>query len=727
MSEPNNVSYEFGPFLLEPHARRLSRDGESVPLAAAEFELLLLLVRNRGRVVEKREIIETVWPDVEVEENNLTVRMSSLRRVLGETKGQHQYIQTVTGRGYCLVVPVKELHAQLGIDTIAFPGRQPSPHSLTAAKPKWKIHGFRLYGLLILALLAASSLVYAVLRWRTGGESQPAPQSMKMSRVTQSGGVSQAAISPDGQNVAYVERDGAVHSLWLQRAGTTNPLQLLPPAKLKYYNPVFSRDGATVYYSKCEPDCELHRIPVFGGVETSLGIRADSRVTFSPDGKRMAFMRTDSVESGILVKLIVANVDGTDEQAIHSHSDGMTYQSGTPAWSPDGKVIALPLLVSEGGQRHMKIVAFGAADGVESTLTSQRWRFVKDLTWVPDGSGLIINARDEVAAPDLAMQIWHVPLTGGEARRITNDLNNYWSIDLSADGRTLMALQMQPSSSLWVAPVENPSAAVQLTRGTMDRFDGRSGLSLAPDGRLIYVTHVGGKKDLWSIKTDGSDLTQLTDEPHKDMSPVVTADGRYIVFASTRDGAPRIWRADADGRNPTRLTHGTYDTGPVCSPDGQWVIYSTFVDGKTPKLRKVPIGGGEPIALTDEYALYPAVSPDGKTIAYYYMDTKGVERRRNIVLISAQDGARIKTLPAPKNFGLVLRWDPQGDALSYRDGQSTGIWRLPLDGRPPTALMTLSGDHLYDFCYSPDGRQLAYASGPDLSDVLLIKQFLSNH
>jgi Tol biopolymer transport system component len=142
-----------------------------------------------------------------------------------------------------------------------------------------------------------------------------------------------------------------------------------------------------------------------------------------------------------------------------------------------------------------------------------------------------------------------------------------------------------------------------------------------------------------------------------------------------------------------------------------------------PKLRKVPIGGGEPIALTDEYALYPAVSPDGKTIAYYYMDTKGEQRRRNIVLISAQGGAPIKTLPAPTNFGLVLRWHPKGDALSYRDGQSTGIWRLPLDGTPASAVVNLSGDHLYDFCYSPDGRQLAYASGPDVSDVILIKQF----
>jgi Tol biopolymer transport system component/DNA-binding winged helix-turn-helix (wHTH) protein len=690
-----------------------------VPLAAAEFELLLLLVRNHGRVVEKKEIMASVWNDVEVEENNLTVRMSSLRRALGETKGHHPYIQTVTGRGYCFIVPVNELGDQTETTTT------PETFAKTSVSPppKSRIRGFRLYALLLLALVAASSLVYAVIRWRKGAESQVALQSMKMSRVTQSGRVYHATLSPDGQNVAYVEREGDIYSLWLQRAGTTNPLQLLPPAKVSYLNPVFSRDGNTLYYSRCQPDCELHRIPVLGGVETSLGVRATSPITFSPDGKRMAYMRSDAVETGVLISLLVTDADGTNEHAINSRSDGMAYQSGTPAWSPDGKTIALPLLVSDGKQRHMKIFGFGAADGAESTLSSKGWRFVKDVAWVPDGSGLIINARDEVAAPDLTMQIWHVPLTGGEARRITNDLNNYWSINLSADGRTLMALQMQQSSSLWVAPVENPSAAVQVTRATMDRFDGRGGLSLAPDGRLIYVTQLGSKRDLWSIKMDGSDPRQLTDEPHKDMSPAVTADGRYLVFVSMRDGAPRIWRAEADGRNPTRLTHGSNDTGPVCTPDGQWVIYSTFVDGKMPKLRKVPIGGGEPIALTDEYALYPAVSPDGKTIAYYYMDTKGEQRRRNIVLISAQGGAPIKTLPAPTNFGLVLRWHPKGDALSYRDGQSTGIWRLPLDGTPASAVVNLSGDHLYDFCYSPDGRQLAYASGPDVSDVILIKQF----
>lgn len=739
MNAPYDPIYEFGPFLLEPHARRLSRHGQSVPLGAPEFELLLLLVRNRGRVVEKREIMEVVWPDVEVEENNLTVRMSALRKALGETKGNHPYIQTVTGRGYCLIAEVKELPAEPVTETpetvttnqtlhgseVSHEGEaQPSKDlfPLKASRRKWEIPRFTPYAIFVVVLLAIL-LLYVVLRPQKGESEAPA-QSMKISRVTQTGRVQSATLSPDGQNIVYVERDGELSSLWLQRAGGSNPLQLLT-APLLYRDPAFSRDGNTLYYSKCQPGCQLHKMPVLGGVETALGIRADSRVTFSPDGKRMAYVRSALEAGQVVIRVFVANVDGTGEEPLNWQSGGASYQGGAPAWSPDGKVIALSILVTEGTRNYMKVIGLGVADRTESTLIPS-WSYIRDVAWLPDGRSLIVNGRGGEPAPEPGTQVWRVPLTGGEARRITNDLTNYARISLSDDGSTLIALQWTSTAGLWIAPTENLSAAVQVTAPTLDRQDGRLGLSMAPDGQLIYTSDHSGKKDLWSINADGTDLKQLTDGSHRDHSPAVSPDGRYIVFqsprnAASRDSAYSLWRVDADGRNLRRLTYGTYDDEPVFSPDGKWIVYRAE-DGRVPKLRKVGIDGGELVPLTDEFAQHPAFSPDGKEIVYYRMNQQQRDQR-HLVFIPAQGGAPIKTLPVPKNFGAVMRWAPTGDSISYRDNTFTSIWRLPLDGTPPSPLLQLRNQHLSTFCYSQDGRRLAYSSGAELTDVVLITRF----
>lgn len=732
MNTPDNLVYEFGPFLLEPHARRLSRNGESLPLAAPEFELLLLLVRNHGRVVEKSEIMDAVWPDAVVEENNLTVRMSALRRALGEKKGYHPYIQTVTGRGYCLITHVRELPAQAATNGNSAienngAGELPVPTESAVAERSWfslhglrQIRGFKLYALLLVPLLGASAL-YGTLRWHRWGPSQASAQPMKMSRVTHSGRIWAVAVSPDGQTIAYVEREGELNSLWLQRVGTSNPLQLRPPAKLRYSDPAFSRDGNTLYYSKCQPSCTLHKMPVFGGVETDLHIRADCPVTFSPDGGRMAYMRLGAVpEKGVVVSVIIAHSDGTNVQEIYTRPAGLLYQYGAIAWSPDGKMIAVPFVAVDEGRRFHKVVGIGVADGSETTLTS-RWSSVHDVTWLPDSSALIINARDQASYPDFAIQIWYVPLTGGEPRRITNDLNTYFNIALSTDGKTLIAQQTQRTSGLWIGPSEDPSAAAPVTRGTLDRRDGDLGLAVMPDDRLIYVSELSGKTDLWSVNADGSGPKQLTDGSHSHTYPAATPDGRYVVFESSREGTHNIWRMDADGKNQIRLTRGRYEAEPVCSPDGKWVVYMSHPGvGEPLKLWKVSIEGGEPILLTDEYAQHPTFSPDGKFIAYHHMDK---ERKRWVVVIPSKGGARIKAMPIPKNFGWVMRWAPDGDSISYLDNTQSSLWKMPLDGTPPSQIIELDGESMITFRYSPDGRRLAYTRGINLSDVIVITGF----
>jgi Tol biopolymer transport system component/DNA-binding winged helix-turn-helix (wHTH) protein len=731
---PDNLIYEFGPFLLEPHARRLSRHGELVPLAAPEFEILLLLVRNRGRVVEKSEIMAAVWPDVEVEENNLTVRVSSLRRALGETKGYHPYIQTVTGRGYCLITRVTELTEQVNPNTdadsqplAATISNQPVPTITPRTEPgvrrKLKLKGVRLYALLLIPLLGAG-VIYAVLWWRKSGETQAPTSAMKISRVTYTGQAAHAAIAPDGKTIAYVERNDGVYSLRIQRVGTNNHLEILPPAKVLYRDPAFSPDGNTLYYSKCQPGCKLHKIPVLGGVETALPIRADCAVAFSPDGKKMSYLRTGVIAgTRIVTSLLIANADGSGEEEIYTLSEDHSYQSGTPAWSPDGKTIAFSVIAKEDKRPFMKVIGIGVYDRKEVTLTPtpQQWRQIGDVSWSPDGESLIINGRAASATPEATMQLWRVPLNGGEPRRITNDLNTYMNAALSTDGSTLLAVQVQWTAGLWTAPSGNPSSATPLTRGTIDRRDGYLGLSIMPDGRVVYASSISGKVDLWSVNADGSGVKQLTDVKHNDLFPAVTPDARYIVFQSTRDGPYSIWRVDADGRNPVKLTPGPYDKDAVCSPDGKWVIYAAQEDDtRKPTLRKVSIDGGEPIPLTDEFAQHPTISPDGKLIAYHRIDE---QRKHWIVIIPAEGGAPIKVMPVPKNFGLLMQWTPEGDAIAYQENTMAGLWKLPIDGTPPSQLIELRGDRLHYFRYSHDGRRLVYASGPTLMDVILVTKF----
>jgi DNA-binding winged helix-turn-helix (wHTH) protein/TolB-like protein/Flp pilus assembly protein TadD len=118
--EPPAPSYAFGPFLLDTRERRLLRGREAVPLTLKAFELLQVLVENQGHLLDKEELIRRVWPDAVVEENNLTVTISALRKALGEGPTDRQYIETVPRRGYRFVA---EFRAAADEPVQALPGR----------------------------------------------------------------------------------------------------------------------------------------------------------------------------------------------------------------------------------------------------------------------------------------------------------------------------------------------------------------------------------------------------------------------------------------------------------------------------------------------------------------------------------------------------------------------------------------------------------------------------
>jgi DNA-binding winged helix-turn-helix (wHTH) protein/TolB-like protein len=105
--------YEFGPFCLNPAQRLLLRNGEPVHIPPKAFDVLVVLVQNAGRLVEKRELMEAVWPGLFVEEGNVTVVVHTLRKTLGSDHGDQQYIQTVSKRGYRFSAEIRLIEAEL--------------------------------------------------------------------------------------------------------------------------------------------------------------------------------------------------------------------------------------------------------------------------------------------------------------------------------------------------------------------------------------------------------------------------------------------------------------------------------------------------------------------------------------------------------------------------------------------------------------------------------------
>jgi len=145
--------YEFGDFRLDQRRRTLlGRDGAPVPLAAKAFETLSYLVEHAGRVVDKDELMRAVWPDTAVEENNLTQNISLLRRLFGESRGEHRYIATVPGRGYQLVATVRVVTALVPHEPTATISVAVLPFVNVSADPEYDFFADGLADELIIAL-----------------------------------------------------------------------------------------------------------------------------------------------------------------------------------------------------------------------------------------------------------------------------------------------------------------------------------------------------------------------------------------------------------------------------------------------------------------------------------------------------------------------------------------------------------------------------------------------
>lgn len=132
MSSLGTLFYEFGPYRVDIRERLLLKNEEAIPLPPKIFDTLLVLVEHRGRVLDKGEMLDLVWPNTVVEESNLTHHVYKLRRALGERPDGHPYIETIPRRGYRFVASVHQVaksNAEMSVRSLAvlpfkfFPGQ----------------------------------------------------------------------------------------------------------------------------------------------------------------------------------------------------------------------------------------------------------------------------------------------------------------------------------------------------------------------------------------------------------------------------------------------------------------------------------------------------------------------------------------------------------------------------------------------------------------------------
>jgi serine/threonine protein kinase len=666
------------------------------------------------------------WIVAEALTKDLDERCQTAKEMLGKLKRLKQRIElgdsnlvSMPPRQSAIsdtVAPATQPHAVVRtneISSVEFVSSKISKHKTTAAV------------VIALGLIAVSLISYALYRLFTQPK-QFGP--VRMTALTTGGKVNtedingQLSISPDGKYIVCAANDSNQQaSLWLRQVSTNSLVRIVPPENGGYLATTFSPDGEMIYYvavlerNNFVPT--LYRVPALGGPPAKVLDHVFSAIGFSRDGNQFAFVRRNQDETALLV----ANTDGSSEPrtiAVLKQPNGFS-MSG-PSWSPDGKRIACGMFHGTGAG-YSTIIEVPVEGGVPQTMGSQRWANVGRVLWLADGSGLIMAAQPEFSS--IGTQIWFLPYSsGGEARRITNDLNGYGdvSLGLTSDSSTIATIQQVTSSSIWVTPPDLDESRAQPVLKT----NLPESVTWAPDGKLVYAIRTGENWDIWTANGDGSSGRQLTADTFIDNQPSVCGNGQYIVFQSNRTRTRNIWRVNSDGTNPKQLTEGDLvDAHPVCSVDGRSVVFMSGRSG-TWAIWKVGIDGGTPVQLTNHTSELPTISPDGKLLAYYYVDEQASGQPK-LSIIPFEGGAPVKTVDLPRSVQpIAFAWLPDGKSIAYLDSSSgiLNVWTKPLDGSAPKQLTNFKSDFVNSFAISRDGRIAAYRFTAT-RDIVLIKDF----
>jgi Tol biopolymer transport system component/predicted Ser/Thr protein kinase len=701
--------FSFGAVLYEMATGQLPFRGES---SAVIFNAILerapiAPIRLNPDVPPKLEDIinKALEKDRELRYQHASDMRSELSRLKRDTDSSRHVSTPSVGSAVAAPTAVQYGHTSSDVVTVA------------------KQHGSGIRVGVIATLIVLGALgfgLYSLLR-------RPAPmpfQKFTITQITNTGKAARAAISPDGKYVLCVMDENGLESLWLRNVPTGSDTQIIPPSPTHYESLAFSPDGNYIYFSEASSATgtyyDFYRSPILGGTRQVVVRNISSNVAFSPNGQQIAYMRQDDPEVG-KYPILAASSDGGSESVIHIDSE----DSGLPqniTWSPSGDEMSYSEFDLTQGLGVINTLDVGT--GKLQRFVALKGKFPQDIQWSPDGRALFA-LYGQTGVNALRGQIGFLDSKGGDIEPITRDTNGYRTLTLSADGRTLATVGRRSYATISVLSGREFEKS-RLLLSQANEFDEWSGLKWRADDDL-FVTNLG---QVLRLRNNGKNQTLVLADPKGLIFNPSPCGTNYVVLRWAFHGgthAINVWRINADGSSPVKLTSGRDDSSPVCSPDQKWVYYTSSLDNHISRVPLEGSGKSETIGVFPQGYSYTGglnISPDGKTLAVGIENPVRKEEVVKIALFELGSLSPPRMLDANHYTGSGLQFTLAEKRVAYvsRDNGVDNIWVQPLDGSASHPITDFKSEKIWGFSLSPDGKSLAVLRGHYDSDVVLLQE-----
>ncbi|MEW6206773.1 MAG: winged helix-turn-helix domain-containing protein [Acidobacteriota bacterium] len=723
-SQPRATSYHFDDVLIDCYNFSIQKNGTPRSLTPRAFDVLLFLVENRGRVVEKQELFDQIWKDAFVTDNALTRAIKEIRQTIGDDADSPRYIETVPRRGYRFICDVKE-----DADFI----RSPAPRVEPVVIPTVASHGNKIRvsraTLLLSAIALAAIVVISIFVWKLKtGESPTAPASpIRTAQITTWTGMDiYPTLSPDGSSVAYSSDHAGSFEIYVKPLATGGREIQLTSDGGQNLQPAWSPDGKLIaYHSKTRGGIWV--IPALGGAARRLS-EFGSRPSWSPDGGAIAFQSGGISDLGTTAftmppstiwRVSLQGGHPTPVTQVGQPSGG----HGSPRFSPDGK--RLVFVASDTGLSEMWTVSSGGGD-LKRLAPTHKFHF--DPLYSPDGEWIYYSA----SSGSINFGLWRLKIskTGeGEGTPIevtSTGLSLAKHLSISADGKRLAYTLLNQTSDLATIALSADSfkAASEPRMLTSDTSYRKTNAAFSPDGRRIAfnVWRAGVPFNVWVVDTDGKNITQMTTDPVGLSLVDWLPGGDAIAIRTQREGRPVICSINLRDGRERLLTEVTGDIfNPKISPDGKSIAFNSRRSG-TVNVWIAPLEGGEPRQLTfdSEMMGFAHWSPDGRWLA---MEMKRGDDS-HIAIIPSGGGEAIQ-LTADRGQSWTGGWSPDGDKIVFA-GERGGVWNIYWVSRSTREQRQLTS-HTRPNTYvrypvwSPLGNQIVYEYAETTGNVWVME------